>query len=85
MVLRYRPMVTNLQLIAKARSLAESGEGRAVRERARVHVREVAREVRVSPSTVLRWEAGETFPRAEAAVRWVRALERLEAVSRAAS
>ncbi|MGH2681020.1 MAG: helix-turn-helix domain-containing protein [Actinomycetota bacterium] len=48
-----------------------------MREAAHLHLAEVAREVRVWPSTISRWERGHRVPRGEAALRWAAVLRRL--------
>jgi transcriptional regulator with XRE-family HTH domain len=61
--------------------LATSGEGRRIREAAGVSIRELADVLRKSPSTVARWERGETRPRADASERYEAALAALEQVA----
>ena len=56
-----------------ARLLAESGRGRAIRERARLSVREMADFIGVDAATLSRWERGRTKPHCAAAIRWAEA------------
>lgn len=66
--------MSNLIVIQEVRRLARSGEARKLRQRSRVSLREMASEIGVDPSSLSRWETGETAPRAEAAFRWATAL-----------
>jgi transcriptional regulator with XRE-family HTH domain len=63
--------------IARARRLARTGEGRRIREAAAVSVRELAAAVGVDPTTVWRWETGQSIPKPEQARRWDAALRDL--------
>lgn len=60
------------------REAAESGQARAIRENARVSLRETARETDVAASTLDRWERGLNRPRRDAALRWARVLETIQ-------
>ncbi len=51
---------------------------RRIRLRARATLRDLARELHVSPMTVLRWEQGTSEPRLDQAVRYRQLLEALE-------
>jgi len=64
----------DLRRISAVRVLAASGGARTRREELRLSLREVAAVVGSSPSTVLRWEVGESAPRAANALRWAKAL-----------
>jgi DNA-binding transcriptional regulator YiaG len=68
----------DLAAVARARRLAKSGAGRAMRVAARVSIRDVAHAVGTSTSVVWRWKKGQRLPRAEFAVRWVRVLDGLD-------
>ena len=68
---------TDLPTVAKARSLASTGAAKSIRVAAGLSLREIAADLNVSPSTVLRWERGERRPRAQAAARYGHLLEAL--------
>jgi DNA-binding transcriptional regulator YiaG len=70
----------SLARVAEARRLANSGEARRIREAAKVSASELARSVAVAPSTLLAWEDGTQIPRADAADRWLAAIEDLKKV-----
>jgi DNA-binding transcriptional regulator YiaG len=57
-------------------------DGRALRERHRLSLREIGYTVGVSPSTVCRWESGERRPRGAAAIRYAALLDRLDRLDR---
>ena len=67
--------------IARMRALAESGEARRIRQRARLGLTEVAGACGVDQSTVYRWETGRRRPRGAAAARYAHLLEALEAIA----
>ncbi len=67
--------------IAKARALARNGEAQAIRERNHLTITEVAKEIEVSTSTVMRWEKGERSPRGDAALRFGRLMHKLDKVA----
>lgn len=69
--------MTDLVKLANARDHALSGAGRHVRLSSGISMREMARTIRVDPSTLLRWERGERRPTGAAAERWVDELHRL--------
>lgn len=71
-------------LLAKARRLAESGEGAAARVAAGLSLSEVADAIGVSPSALWRWEHGERSPRGDRAVAWARLVAELAAAGTAA-
>lgn len=68
--------------IARGRVLATSGAARRIREAAGVSQRELAEVVEVAPSTLARWERGETRPRGASSVRYAEALTTLERAAR---
>jgi|GEM_PF-3048136 len=76
-----RPRSVDLGTLSRARELAASGRGRAIREAAGLRANEVAADpfVNVSSSTISLWERGLRVPRGRAAVGWVRLLDDLEA------
>ena len=63
--------------IRRLRFMAASGAARAIRERARLSLREVADHIEVRPSTIMRWERGSQRPRGERAERYLRLLDEL--------
>jgi DNA-binding transcriptional regulator YiaG len=65
--------------LADAVRLAASGEGRAIRLRAKVSQAALSSAVGIEPSTVCRWEAASRVPTGQAAARWARLLRTLEA------
>ncbi len=68
-----------LLMLASARTLAATGEGRRCRIAAGLSLREVASAIGASPTTVWRWEMAERSPRGSSAVAWaslVRALKK---------
>lgn len=69
--------------LARLSRLAESGQARAIRERAGVEVSDLARSIGVDTSSLWRWESGargrHTPRNAEVALRWLRALDVLQA------
>lgn len=67
----------DVEALARVRALCRSGAARAARIAADLSLSEAARPVRVSPSTIHRWETGERRPRGEAALRYGELLEQL--------
>ncbi|WP_167880601.1 helix-turn-helix domain-containing protein [Nocardioides guangzhouensis] len=65
-------MSTPGDLHDRARELAETGEGRRIRERAGVTLGELAAAIGTSGPVLSRWEAGEAVPQGEAATDWAR-------------
>jgi len=68
---------TQVLALSRARSLAATGEGRRIREAARLSLTEVAAAIGVERSTLHRWEIGDRRPRGDAAVRYVELLDDL--------
>lgn len=64
--------------LARANRLVQ-GEGRLLRERAGVSLREMASILRVNPGDLSRWERG-MRPRPDAALRWLKACDELKSV-----
>lgn len=64
--------------IAEARRLARTGEAERIRQASCTSARENADSIGVSHTTYRRWETGQSMPRGEAAVRWLRHLRRLQ-------
>jgi DNA-binding transcriptional regulator YiaG len=63
--------------LAELRRICSSGEARAIREAADLHLAEIARDVGIPHSTLRGWENGEQRPNGERAVRYLRLLKRL--------
>ena len=72
-----------LEKLARARSLAASGEGRRRRIAADVSLSELAAEVGCAHSTVWKWELGLRRPNGQAALNYLAALDRLAALETA--
>jgi len=68
-----------LRTLQQARTLGPTGQGRHIREGARLSLSEVAAVLGVDPSTLARWERGLARPRGAAARRWVDLVEELAA------
>jgi DNA-binding transcriptional regulator YiaG len=73
-------MHSDLTKLVTARRLARTGEGRRIRERADLTVKELAAAAGIDTGTLHRWEDGRTTPRAPAALRWVDALVEATAI-----
>lgn len=68
-----------LQALARIRAMAESGEARARRERARLSLTEMANAIGAGVPTLARWELGDRRPRdVEIALRWLAVLDELD-------
>lgn len=67
----------HLQLLARARQLAASGEARAIRRNRKMSLAEIAKACGVDTSTVGRWENGARSPRGEAGARYASVLDLL--------
>jgi transcriptional regulator with XRE-family HTH domain len=69
--------------LARLSRLANSGQARAIRERAGVEASDLARSIGVDTSSLWRWESGargrHTPRNAEVALRWLQALDALQA------
>jgi transcriptional regulator with XRE-family HTH domain len=59
-----------LRVVGELRCLAVEGKARTLRKARRIGLRELARALNAHPSTVSRWETGQTAPRPEAALKW---------------
>jgi DNA-binding transcriptional regulator YiaG len=57
--------------LSEVRRLAETGEARQIRLRARLSTVHFARVVGVTHPTILRWERGQRRPNGEAALRYL--------------
>jgi transcriptional regulator with XRE-family HTH domain len=65
--------------LTRIERIRKSGEARAIRLRANVSARQVAKALRVAPVTVLRWEEDLARPRPEVALRWLHVLDKIAA------
>ncbi|WP_443079989.1 helix-turn-helix domain-containing protein [Streptomyces sp. P9-A2] len=63
-----------LRTVGELRCLASSGHARALREARHIGLRELARTIGASPSTVSRWETGISQPRGAVALKWAAVL-----------
>jgi DNA-binding transcriptional regulator YiaG len=70
--------VEHVVLLATARTHAANGTGRAIRQRARLSLGDVARAIGSSGPVVSRWENGLRMPSGPPAVRWSQLLAELE-------
>lgn len=66
-----------LNQLAEVRALAQSGSARAIREAARVSLREMAGAVGASKSAIHRWETGSRSPRGDTALAYRAVLQEL--------
>lgn len=63
--------------LSRVRRQFRNGRARRMRESAALSVRELAARIDVDPSTLSRWERGETTPSPEGALAWAAAMEDL--------
>jgi DNA-binding transcriptional regulator YiaG len=63
--------------LSRVRRQFRSGRARRMREGAALSLRELASRIDVDPSTLSRWERGETTPSPEGALAWATAMEDL--------
>jgi DNA-binding transcriptional regulator YiaG len=73
--------ITIAERLTHLRELTQSGEARAIRERARLALSDIGQSIGADPSAVGRWERGERLPRGDVALRYARLLERLSKAS----
>jgi DNA-binding transcriptional regulator YiaG len=73
-------MATDALEIARARDLIRTGRAEAIRINAGLVRSDIARTLKVSPSTVGRWEKGARVPRGEMAKRYAKLLRDLAEV-----
>ncbi|WP_398876978.1 helix-turn-helix domain-containing protein [Streptomyces prunicolor] len=73
-----------LRIVGELRKLAASGAARSARKAQHIGLRELARTIGTSPSTVSRWENGLTAPRGDAALKWAHVLGMASTAERAA-
>jgi DNA-binding transcriptional regulator YiaG len=69
------------QQLARVRAICHSGAGRRVREAARLTRAEVGRASGVSGAAVSRWEDGSRAPTGSEALRYLKLLEKLAAMT----
>lgn len=67
-----------LKAVSLTRSMAARGEAKAARTNRHLSLREVAEAIGADPSTVYRWETGESVPRTQLALRWARLMDLIE-------
>ena len=72
--------MADLVKVSRARQLLGSGEGRRMREKARLSLREMADMIGIDHSSLARWETGESLPGREPAQRWHDAMRSLGAL-----
>lgn len=65
--------------LSRAYSLAQGELGRQLRERGGVSLRQMGEAIQVGPGELSRWERGLHRPRTRAALRWLAAIEAIEA------
>lgn len=70
-------MEDHLHKLIRVRSLAVSGAARMIRQSVHLTQGDVAEAIRVSPSTVCRWETGSRAPRGAPALRYLDLLDEL--------
>lgn len=70
--------IERLARLTRAYRLADAAEGRMLRERAGVSLREMAAALDVNPGDLSRWERNVVRPRANAALRWLDACEAIQ-------
>lgn len=67
-----------LKAVSLMRLMAARGEAKAARISRHLTLAEIAAAVDADPSTVYRWETGETVPRTAHALSWARLMGLLE-------
>jgi DNA-binding transcriptional regulator YiaG len=67
--------------LARLRRLTSEGEARRLRLRSQASLSEIAAEVGVTPSCILRWEMADRRPSGERALRYLAILEELDELS----
>lgn len=77
--LRIRLIITPMNrneivLLSEVREASRTGDAAAIRTRAALSQRDIARAIAVSPASVNRWEAGTRKPTGDAALRYGRLL-----------
>lgn len=70
--------------LQRLRQRTTSGEARRIRQLARLSLDDVATDIGTDASSISRWERAESLPRGEAAIRYARLLDRLDAANTAA-
>jgi predicted transcriptional regulator len=64
--------IDTMLMLARARRLSRSGEGRRLREAAGLSVHDVARAADTTAACVSRYERGDRVPHGDTAIRWAR-------------
>lgn len=73
--------LADLPKLVQALRLGETGRGRRVRERSGISVRQLALALGVNQADLSRWERGLSRPRSVSALRWLEAVETLDAAT----
>lgn len=68
-----------LRDVAVIRQQLSSGEAKAIRQRSRLSLSEIASAVGVTPTSVCRWENGECSPRIPEALKYKAIIDELQA------
>jgi transcriptional regulator with XRE-family HTH domain len=66
-----------MALVSRVRRAFRTSQARALREEAGLSIRELAAFAGVPRASLQNWEAGISTPRAEGALAWAKAMERL--------
>ncbi|MFF9861119.1 helix-turn-helix transcriptional regulator [Streptomyces tendae] len=67
-----------LRAVSLTRALAARGELQRARKERHLTLRDVAHGIGANPSTVHRWETGESVPTSALALRWARLMDLIE-------
>lgn len=67
----------NLEQVVAARAAGRLGTARAIREKAGLSLRELARHIQVDSTSLSSYERGIARPSPEVAIRWYRALQEM--------
>lgn len=71
-------LMRKAERLARVKAMATNGEARAIREHARLSLRDVGLAVGVDGSTVGKWERGQRVPQGDASWRYAELIARLE-------
>ncbi|MEU7384935.1 helix-turn-helix transcriptional regulator [Streptomyces sp. NPDC042207] len=74
-----------LKAVSRVRSMAARGELKAARVTRHLTLAEIAAGIGADPSTIYRWEVGESVPRAAHALRWAQLMELVDPASELAA
>jgi DNA-binding transcriptional regulator YiaG len=73
-------MESRVLVVATLKSLIGSGQARRIREEAGVRRSDLAYDLNVHESTIVRWESGDRFPRSEVACHYLDKLHEIQKV-----